>query len=105
MAHPDAGAPAVTRNASQQQVRLITNANVGGTVFAMRGGAHLAAELLCHELYAVADAQDRQTARPETGVWLRSVNVVDGAWTAAQDDAGWVARKNLVQWGVKGDQL
>ena len=105
MAHPDASATTVTRNASQQQIRLIVDTNVGGAIFTMRGGANLTTELLCHQLHAVADAQDRQTTRPEGWVWLRSVNVVDGAWAAAQDDAGRVARKDLTQRRVKGNQL
>ena len=61
--------------------------DLGVAVLALVGGAHLAAQLVDHELQAVADAQHRQSEMQHALVRRRRVGVVDGGRPARQDDA------------------
>src|SRR4029079_10521828 len=65
----------------------------------------VAAQLAGHELGAVADAEDGNPPRPDAGVRLRRVRVVDGVRAAGEDDRLRVAALDLRPRRVVGDEL
>ncbi len=100
MAHPDRSAG---RQAGQQ--RLVADGTDGGrAVLAPLRRSHPTAELMGHQLDAVADAQDRDPSLPQPRVGLRRVGVVDRCRSAGQDDAHRPAPLDLVPRRVMGEQ-
>src|SRR4029078_1472033 len=55
-------------------------------VFAVSRGEDVATELMCHELCAVADAQDGDPAGPDRWIGFRSALVIHRRRAARQDD-------------------
>ena len=73
-------------------------------VLALVGGAHLAAQLVHHELQAVADAQHRQSKMQHALVGRRRIGVIDRRRPAGQHDArGMVALDFLERSGAGQD--
>ena len=77
----------------------------GRSVLAARGRNDVAAELVRHQLQPVADPEDRDPARPEAGIGLRSALVVHAGRTARQDDGNRLPAANLVERGVERQEL
>src|SRR5262249_11773260 len=86
-----------------KQRRLVCfDGDVGVSVLAFGGGAHLAAEVEYHVLQAIADAEYGKFQIEDAGIGDRRVFVVDGRRPAGQDDSdGWVAA-NLFERRVAG---
>ena len=101
VAHPDrllaldAGEQAVVRG----------DADVGRAVLAVVGREDVAAELVGHQLRAVADAEDGDAAGPDGRVGPRRVRVVDRVRAARQDDRARAAPLELVVRRVVRQQL
>ena len=70
------------------------------SVLALVGGAHFAAQLVHHELQAVADAEHRQSEMQDAVVGRRRVGVIDRRWPARQYDARRMIALDLVQRSV-----
>jgi hypothetical protein len=73
VAHPDR---LLALQAAEQAV-VGGEGHVRWAVFAMRRRLDVAAQLVGHQLQAVADAEHRHLARPQGGIGLRRVRVVD----------------------------
>ena len=71
-------------------------------VLAFVGRAHFAAQLVDHELQAVADAEHRQSEMQHLLVGRWRVGVIDGRRTAGQDDARGVIALDFFQRGGAG---
>ena len=95
MAHPD-GLLAV--QAGEQRV-VGRDADAGRTVFAVIERDDVAAEFVGHQLGAVADAEDRDLARPDGRIGPRRALVVDRMRAAGQDDR---ARPAAFELGIRG---
>ena len=75
------------------------------TVLALGRGEHVAAQLVGHEMGAVADPEDRDPAVPDRPIGTWGVDVVDGARPAREDDRLGVAPLDLGPRRVVGEQL
>src|ERR1035437_2503005 len=69
----------------------------GVTVLAMIGFLHAAAEMLGHELHAVANAQDGKTQIPDSGIRTRRVRGVNARRSPGKDQSGSVLALNLFE--------
>ncbi len=97
--HPDCQWPLQTfeqRGIAAEQFHLRV------AVLALVGGAHFAAQLVHHELQAVADAQHRQSEVQDALVRWRRIGVVDGRRPAGQHDAGRMIAFDFVEGRVAG---
>jgi hypothetical protein len=81
VAHPDR---LLSLDPGEQAIRL-GDRHRRRAVLALRRGHDLAAELVGHELEAIADAEDRDPSRPERGIGTRRIRVVHGRRAARQD--------------------
>ena len=93
VAHPHG---LVALDAAEQPV-VPRDPDVCRAVFPAVGREDVAAELVGHELCAVADPEDRDAPAPDRGVRLRRAVVIDGVRAAGQDDA---ARPALLELGI-----
>src|SRR5207237_968974 len=66
---------------------------------------HPPAELLCHQLHPVADAEHGYPKVVERRIRLRRAGVVDARRAAAEDDAGRAPGGYLSRWRVVRQQL
>ena len=103
VAHPDTFCTSCAES-SKERARRRADGDVGGTIFTSIRRPHAPTELLCHQLHAVADTEDRDPRAPEPRVWLWARVVIDRIRTAAQDDAGRFPRQNLRQWSVEREK-
>ena len=71
--------------------------HLGVTVLALVSGAHLAAQLVHHELQAVADAQHRHAKMEHALVRRRRVGVIDRRRPARQHDARGMIALNFIE--------
>ena len=76
-----------TLQAFEQRRVVAQQLNLRVAVLALVGGADFAAQLVHHELQAVADAQHRQSKMQDALVGRRRVGVIDGRRPARQHDA------------------
>ena len=79
------------RRVGMQQVDL------GVAVLALVAGHDFAAQLVRHELQAVADAEHRQAEMQHALVGGRRIGVIDRAWASGEDDAGGIVLLNFFQ--------
>ena len=79
--------------------------DAGETEFAMFRGGHLAAELLCHGLHSVADAEHRNSGLVDELGGQRRLGVGDGLWPARQDDPAGLERADLGLARIPGKDL
>ncbi len=75
------------------------------TVLALRRRDHVPAELMGHQVGAVADPEDGDPAAPDHRVGPRRVHVVDGARAARQDDRLRTTALDVRPWRVVGQEL
>ena len=101
MAHPDG---LLTRHVLEQPVRL-GDRHGRRAVLAVGRRQHLAAELVGHQLDAVADAQDGDAGAPQPRIDARRVRVVDAGRPTREDDAAGVAAQDLGQRRVVRQEL
>ena len=76
--------------------------DLGVAVLALVGGAHLAAQLVHHELQAVADAQHRQSEMQDALVGRRRIGVIHGRRPARQHNARGRVALDFVERGGAG---
>ena len=93
VAHPHG---LVVFDAAEQSV-VPRDPDVCRAIFPAVGREDVAAELVGHELRAVADPENRDAPAPDRRVGLRRTVVIDGVRPARQDDA---ARPALLELGV-----
>src|SRR5262245_7738980 len=91
MAHPHRIALALAPYALEQR-RILGHRHLGAAELTMVPALDLAAELLRHRLFAVADAENRHTRRIDGGRSERRVPVEHRGWTAGEDHAFWPHR-------------
>ncbi len=101
VAHPD-GLLAV--DVLEQAVRA-ADADVRRPVLAAVGGQDVPAELMGHQLRAVADAEDGEPPVPDRRVRPRGIGVVDRHRAAGEDDRARPSTLDLLVRGVVRQQL
>jgi hypothetical protein len=101
VAHPDR---LIAVEAGEQPV-VVGDGDRRRPVFPFRGRDDVTAELARHQLGAVADPEHRDPARPDPGIRLRSVRVIDRVRAAREDDRLRPAPLDLVPRRVVGDEL
>ena len=101
VAHPDG---LLALDAGEQRV-VRGDADVGRAVLAMVERDDVAAELVGHQLGAVADAEDGDAARPDGRIRPRRARVVDRVGAARQDDRARAATLELLVRRVVRQQL
>ena len=101
VAHPDG---LLALDAGEQRV-VRGDADVGRAVLAMVERDDVATELVGHQLGAVADAEDRDAARPDGRIRARGARVVDRVGAARQDDRARAATLELLVRRVVREQL
>ncbi len=89
------------RNRPSSEVKVTR----GRSVLAARGRNDVAAELDRHQLQPVADPEDRDAARPQPGIGLRSALVIHAGRAAREDDGLRLPAANLVERSVERQQL
>ncbi len=102
MAHPHR---LVAVQAGEQARVWGGDGDAGGAVLAVGRGKDVAAELVGHQLGAIADAQDGDPATPDGRVGLGRAVVVHGHGPAGQDDGAGPAAFQFLERGVVGQQL
>src|SRR5579862_783353 len=75
---------------------------MGVAILALVGGADLSAQLVHHELEAIADAEHGQTHVQYAFVGRGSVGIVDRRWSARQHDARGRIALDFVERGGAG---
>ena len=90
---------------SVEQGGAIAGAHFGITEFAHGRGFHLAAQLHCHGLHAVADAQYRHPQFEHDGIGAVGVGLGDGFRSAGQDDAAGIEGLDVRRAGVAGPEF
>src|SRR5690606_3475997 len=83
------------RLVAREHARALADHDASGAVLPLAARLHLAAELLGHELLAVADAEHGDAELEEAGVALRRRRIVDAVGAAAQHDGAWGERPDL----------
>ena len=101
VAHPDR---LLAVDAGEQRV-VGGDADVGRAVLAVVERDDVAAELVGHQLGAVADAEDGDPAGPDGRIRPRGARVVDRVRAARQDDRARAAALELVEGRVERQQL
>ena len=84
VAHPHLG---VVGKPLQQWIVMFKLGQIGAAVFAAAGGLHVAAVGVGHELGAVADAEDGQSAANAGQIDLEGTLVIHTEWRTAQNHA------------------
>ena len=97
MRHPHRQRPA---QALEQRSVVAQQFHLGVTVLALVSGAHLAAQLVHHELQAVTDAQHRHAEMQDSLVRRRRIGVIDRRRPARQHDAGGMIALDFIEWSV-----
>ena len=101
VAHPDR---LLALDAGEQRA-VHGQADIGGPVFPMVERDDVTTKLMGHQLGAVADAEDRDPARPDRRVRPRGVRVVDRVRPAREDDRARTAPFELGVRCVEREQL
>ena len=75
---------------------------LGVSVFALRGWMNFASESVDNELQAIADAEDGNAEVEDFLVGMRRAIVVDGGWSARQNNADGRVTANFIELDVEG---
>src|SRR5687767_4186326 len=81
------------------------HAEFAGTVFTTVGKLHFAAELMRHQLHAVADPQNRKTEVKNRPIGMRGVARINAGRPSAENDSLRPARSDFVGRNIESDNL
>ena len=104
MAHPHLVALARLPDAVEERVRCL-HLDIGAAEFAMIGRLDLAAKLVADRLFAIANAEDRKTARVNSVGRLGRGLFMDAGRAARQDDALEARPGKRLLGGLEGDDF
>src|SRR4030066_1517161 len=99
MPHPDLG----LLGYALKKIGVIIYYQIGLAELSLCGPGHLAAEIMSHQLHAVADAQDRDTELKNLHVRNRSTFLIDTGRSSRQYNTLRVEISYLLQGRIKGE--
>ena len=99
MGHPDGS---IFGDPDQEVVAGLGQVELGAAVFAGVCGFDVAAEDLCGDLHAVADAQDGNAELEDARVAARGIGFIHGGRAAGEDDPDGIQLAQFIQRDIRG---
>ena len=93
------------RKAVEKRARAVFDIEQTAPILAPGAVFHLSAEVMRHELHAIANAEHRRAEIENARIGVRRILSIHAGGAAAENDAGGMERRDLLRRQVKTDDL